>query len=110
MKTKTIKSKPLTEDVLDIKLSAMETRMFGQLASKEDLKKELSAYATKEDLGKGFQELTEDISNRFYEKLNKVQITQDKILAKFENWETENTVGTEQVRELRVDVDSHGQR
>jgi hypothetical protein len=110
MKTKTTKSKPGTEDILDEKLSAMETRIeqkIGQLATKEDLKKELGAYATKEDLNKGFKEAFGDISKLFYEKLNAVQNSQDKLLKKFENWEQENTVGTEQIRELRVDIDGH---
>ncbi len=34
----------------------------------------------------------------------------DKILGKLENWETENTVGTEQIRKLRVKTDNHEKR
>lgn len=41
------------------------------------------------------------------QKLDRIMNTQDTILGKFENWETENTVGTEQTRVLRVDVDNH---
>lgn len=96
MKTKTIKSNPVTEEVLDIKLSEMETRIDRKLDHKLDHKLETWS-----------KQLVQDISDLFYEKLNALQNTQDKILAKFENWETENTVGTEQIRELRVDVDNH---
>ena|SRR3989344_3646178 len=91
MKTKTTKSKPGTEDMFDARLSAMETR----------IEQKIEQFS---------QDVVKDISDLFYEKLTSLQNTQDKILGKFENWETENTVGTEQVRELRVDVDGHEMR
>ena len=53
------------------------------------------------------QQVVQDVSKLFYEKIEDIQEGQDKIIKKLENWEIENTVGTEQTRELRVEVDNH---
>lgn len=75
-------------------------------------------------LEKYTQDVTQTISDIFYRKFqendkrwgeneikfNKILILQDKILGKLENWEIENVVGTQQTRELRVEVGNHEKR
>ncbi|MDO8270169.1 MAG: hypothetical protein Q7T54_05885 [Candidatus Levybacteria bacterium] len=107
-KTRTVgqKDRLVTEAYLDQKLEGFATKDdLKNFATKDDLKN----FATKDDLEKGLNEINEDISKLFYEKIDKIQESQDKLLKKFETWEQENEIGANQIRELRVDVDDHGE-
>lgn len=51
-----------------------------------------------------------ELDKKLDEKFDKVMIGQDKIIGMLETWEIENTVGTDQISELRLDVDDHNKR
>lgn len=79
---------------------------------------------TVKDLEKALQQVVQDISDiedarwkdndekwkNNQERLDKLFIGQDRMIKLLENLEGENEIGTDQTRELRVDVDSHEKR
>lgn len=85
-------TKFVTEEMLDEKLK--------DIPRMDDLRQIVN------DVAKTNETLWEE--NRI--RLNSINDKQDKILGKLENWEIENSVGTEHARELRVQVDDHEDR
>lgn len=98
IKKPTQRNSALSEKVFIKTIESLRTKF----ATKDDL----AGFATKDDL----KQVVADVSDQIYDKLEDIKIVQDKLLKKFETWEVENTVGTEQIRELRVETDDHEKR
>lgn len=96
--------KVVTEESLDKRLKLTEKKF----------DEKLKGFATKsyldERLEKQSVEIIQTISDLFSDKIDKIAVSQDRLLKNYETWEQENAVGAEQTRRLTVKVDDHETR